>query len=58
MAIGYNWAEGSYANTSWVTTAWLTAAIIFSGAVERTQIIYQSIRNHIVGYLDRTEKVQ
>lgn len=48
MAIGFNWAEGSYANSSWVTTAWRDLEIVFYPLAERT---------HIIAFSDRVQGV-
>jgi hypothetical protein len=48
MAIGYNWAEGSYADSSWATTAWRDLAILFTPVIERT---------HIIAFSNRTQGV-
>ena len=49
MAIGYNWAEGSYADASWVSLAWQAAATVFTASLARVQIIARAIRTQIIG---------
>lgn len=49
MAIGYNWAEGSFATSSFTVTAWLSLEIIFTPIAART---------HIIAFDDRTQKVE
>ena len=48
MAIGYNWAEGSYADTSWVSGAWGIFATVYAVAIERVQAVVGYIRTQIV----------
>ena len=48
MAIGYNWAEGSYANTSWVTGAWGVFATVYTVTLARIQAIIGYTRTQIV----------
>ena len=49
MAIGHNWAEGSFADSSWAYSAWHVVTDIFATAVERVQVIGKLIRTQIVG---------
>ena len=57
MAIGYNWAEGSYADTSWTTTAWALVALVWVTAKDRVQAVIGYTRTQIVAFSDRVHAV-
>jgi len=39
MAIGYNWAPGSFKDTAWVTGAWRAISTFAASLLTRTQIV-------------------
>lgn len=58
MAIGYNWAEGSYADTSWALGAWREVPLITYVPEARIQAIMGAIRMHPIIGVPRTQSVR